>query len=125
MDDDFKTTNRANIYTKEWNRTKQLLQHNGMECNYRFNTMEWNGTIVLFLQQNGTKREWKGNSLSVARDTNGNFLLTPTVYRLIPTIRGQTVTKIYNKHQSSICGTMAPTLTAVNVKIICKHFSHQ
>ena len=58
---------------------------NTTERNDRFNTTKWNGTIVL-TQRNGTEQlfyhnrmEWNWNSSSIARDTNGNFLLTPTV----------------------------------------------
>ena len=44
-------------------------EHNGKEQNNCF----------FLSQQNGMEREWNSSSHSVAQDTNGNFLLTPTL----------------------------------------------
>ena len=96
MNDRVKTTNGVIVYKKrmerndrfntmEWNRTIVLTQRNRTEQSFYHNGMERTGSQTASERKingiwMGTERERNGKGRSVAQDTNGNFLLTPTVH---------------------------------------------
>ena len=87
MNDCSKQQTERPFYTKEWNRTIFLTQRNGTDRS--FITMQWNGSQQQVNgNSTGIEQEQIGNGHSVARDTNRNVLLTPTVC---------TCTKLHNK----------------------------